>query len=78
MAGTKDAATPELFHDEVPVLRTSLVRHGLVDLSISPSASRFPIEVRAQEDRYWSNLLRLTAVRHEPKGRRSVRAVGRW
>lgn len=49
MPGTKDAATPELFQDEVPVLRTSLVRHGLVDLSISTPASRVPMEVRMQD-----------------------------
>lgn len=49
MPGTKDAATPELFHDEVPVLRTCLVRHGLVDLSISTPASRVPMEVRMQD-----------------------------
>lgn len=43
MTGT--AATTELFHNDVPVLRASLIRHGLVDLSFSPPAGKFPVEV---------------------------------
>lgn len=29
-------SSPDLFQDEVPVLRPSLVRHGLVDLAYPP------------------------------------------
>lgn len=39
------AAATELFPHDVPVLRTSLVRHGLVDLSTSPRARKAPAGV---------------------------------
>lgn len=38
--------TSDLFQNDVPVLRTSLVRHGLVDLSVSPPTCRSRNEVR--------------------------------
>ena len=38
--------TTELFRNDIPVLRTSLARHGLVDLSVPPAPRRLPVEVR--------------------------------
>ncbi len=40
----------ELFHQDVPVLRTSLARHGLVDLPSSPPSRRPSLEVRVTGD----------------------------
>ncbi|CAM9146896.1 unnamed protein product [Ectocarpus sp. 13 AM-2016] len=44
------AAATELFPHDVPVLRTSLVRHGLVDLSTSPRARKTPAGPASSED----------------------------
>ncbi|CBN76111.1 conserved unknown protein [Ectocarpus siliculosus] len=44
------AAATELFPHDVPVLRTSLVRHGLVDLSTSPRARKAPAGPASSQD----------------------------
>lgn len=42
-----ETAAPELlFHNDIPVLRTSLARHGLVDLSVPPTPRTLRVEVR--------------------------------
>ena len=45
-ADVETAATELLFHNDIPVLRTSLARHGLVDLSVPSTPKRLPVEVR--------------------------------
>ncbi|CAN0313422.1 unnamed protein product, partial [Ectocarpus fasciculatus] len=44
------APATELFPHDVPVLRTSLVRHGLVDLSTSPRTRKTPVGPASSED----------------------------
>lgn len=45
-ANVETVATELLFRNDIPVLRTSLARHGLVDLSVPPAPRKLPVEVR--------------------------------